>query len=67
MDELLLPFIYFIGLALVCGAFVLSPIYPFLLFLKRTSAPAQKQVEQENGGATRTEPKVFDAPSIVEG
>ena len=31
MDELLLPFIYFMGLALVCGAFALAHI-PILAF-----------------------------------
>jgi hypothetical protein len=70
MDDLLLTFTYFIGLALVCGAFALSPIYPFLLFLKHSSAPAQKHVENADVEATQTEPKLLsaeDAPSIVNG
>jgi hypothetical protein len=54
--------------ALLFGVFALSPIYPFILFLKNSPAP----LEQKGDAATATTteqkvPLIDDAPSIVAG
>ena len=54
--------------ALLFGVFALSPIYPFVLFLRKTPAA----LEQKEDAATATAPeqkvaRIDDAPSIVAG